>query len=211
MKTVILVGHIGPWRADPEGAEIWGVNRSFLKQCPEEGAPSLTRLYFLDSLEALSQGMPEYAERVNALGIPVVANRHWPQVPLSRPYDLEAAHAYFGRTYYTSSPAYMIADAIREGFEKIICHRLYVNLRSEAHAEQIAGCNYWLGQAEGRGIKVVFSQDGYLARPLPWQANTYGFVPNNPAAKALMAWGFDPACNVRKLEDKPAPVAAKVG
>lgn len=65
------------------------------------------------------------------------------------------------RDYFTCTFAYQIAQAIEEGFEEILVYGLELLLGTKREATVESSCvNYWLGLAEGKGIKVTLDRHG---------------------------------------------------
>ena len=167
MKRVIMVSAVGPYREDPGAAEVWAVNRAFRHQ------PNATRLYFMDDLEAFEF---EFAHEVAELDIPVVCRRHVDMIPRSEPYPLaEILDAFGGIQYFTSTTAYMLADAIRLGFEDITLHRFMEFPHAEDYAPQKPCLDFWCGMALGRGIRLRTNQASWLCKPLPEEPALYGY------------------------------------
>ena len=90
-----------------------------------------------------------------------------PEVPGSAPYPLETIANYFGRTSgsnrFTTTVDMQIALALYEGVDEIILngvglitadHRGKTALRPEWQMKH-KGINWWIGLAEGRGVKVT--------------------------------------------------------
>lgn len=72
--------------------------------------------------------------------------------------------------YYTSTPAQMLALAIYQGYEEIHLYGVDM-LQSEEYFYQRSGCEYYVGFARGRGIKVYVPPTSALCK-----ANyVYGF------------------------------------
>lgn len=64
------------------------------------------------------------------------------------------------RDYFTCTFAYQIATAIDWGFEEIHLFGLQLLLGTKREATVESSCvNYWLGLAEGKGVKVVVPPD----------------------------------------------------
>lgn len=196
-RTVIIVGLAGPFEGEiPEGAEVWGCNRAYKHQ------HNLTRLYWFDSLDRLRfHGHDSFVEHVNGLGIPCVTKFAMAEVPQSRPYPLHDILIDFkllpatmreaplsdviryGRPYFTSSIAYMVAEAIYEGAEEIVVHRMQELPSGREYWEQKACINFWLGVAVGRGCTLKLSRGSFLVQPHPWEPCLYGYVENEYAAQ----------------------------
>ena len=180
MRSVIIVGMYAPFEADPGGAEIWACNAAFGRQS------NATRIYHLDPLYP-GRGK-EFVDAVNALGVPFVCQRYEPDIPKSEPYPLlDVLRFFYGegtreallrRAYFTSTIAYMLADAIRQGFDRIVLHRLLVAIGSDEYMLQKPCLDFWCGQAMGRGIQLSISDDSSLCKPFPWESGLYGFEEN---------------------------------
>jgi hypothetical protein len=163
MKTVIIVGMIGAYTDDPKGAEIWGVNLCYKHQ------HNLSRLYCMDDLELLKAEDKNFIDNVNRLDIPVIYQEKVDEIPNSRAFALREAMALApGFGFFTSTIAYMVADAIVEGFEHIIMHRINCYSTSIDYFHQKDCLDMWLGFATGRGIKISVSSDSHLLKPYSW-------------------------------------------
>lgn len=174
MKKVIIVGSFAPYREDPLGAEIWGVNFAYRHQ------QNVTRVYAIDPIQGLIDLDENFVGEVAALDIPVYLQEEHPGLPKSRTYPLtEMLRVFFNRdpkrAYFTSTIAYMFAHAIAEGYERIRMHRVLVGHLSDEFWAQKACLDFWLGVAEGRGIQVTVSGDSQLGKPYPWQPTLYGY------------------------------------
>ena len=177
MKTVVIVGSLYSYHG-PE-TEVWGVSRAI----KHRGTP-LTRYYFMDDMRRFRSG--EWA-RKNLLEIgklkintlPIVTSIAYPEFVTAEEYDLEGAAKYFGFEYYTCSICYMIADAIRMGYEKIILHQIHQDEWMIDYIVQKAGIDFWCGYALGRGIIVEVSSASSLCAPYFWTVHPYGYVPDD--------------------------------
>lgn len=172
MKTVVLRGVVGSYTGDE--TEIWTCSLGYRHQ------PDATRVYNLDPLSWFTQNVPEYVREVNDLGAPVIMQRHYPEIPLSRPYPRDEVLAFFGMTeataYFTSSIAWMLADAIREGYERIIIHRVQESDKATDYFFQKPCLDFWCGVCIGRRVNLLISDYSRLCRPHPWESGLYGYV-----------------------------------
>lgn len=91
-------------------------------------------------------------EALKSLTIPVYMQEHYRDIPASIPYPLEEmANQY--RDLFRSTVDYMMALAIHENYDEI--HMYGINMSTDGeYASQRPSLYYWLGQAEGRGIKI---------------------------------------------------------
>ena len=179
MKTVVLVGSLYPYYG--EETEVWGCSRAI--KAKRRSVP-LTRFYHMDDMRKFRSG--EWAQKnlrevgkIKIHDFPIITCTVYPEFPTTRAYDRDAAFEYFGVDYYTCSICYMIADAIREGYEKIIVHRIHEHVWSIDYIGQKAGLDFWCGMAMGKGILVEVSEDSALCRPYFWELDAYGYTPED--------------------------------
>jgi hypothetical protein len=92
--------------------------------------------------------------------------------PQSVTYPIDTLVSQFGRDYFHSTVDYMLALAIFEGFEEIGVWGVDMAHDSEYEHQRPSG-SYWLGQAEGRGIKVTIPGESSLLRKM----HRYGYEP----------------------------------
>ena len=221
-KTVVITGLFAPfqWKLDTVDVEVWGCNRTYIYQNDIPEHPDLTRLFFFDSLARLEHyGHKDFVKHVAALNIPVVTKRHYPEIPLSEAFPLQAIMEEFrllpkqseklsinellrlGKPYFTSSVAYMVAMALYEGFDRIVLNKMQVYAQSTEYFEQKACINFWLGIAIGRGCDLLISADSHLCRAHPWEPNLYGYVEPTQINTDVTDWLFsDAATKAMKLK-----------
>ena len=173
MRTVIVVGCHSPWDAPkPADTEIWCINRSFRTQ------PGCDRVYMMDDLEAF-WSTPERKARfladVNGASCRVILREKRTEVPRSERFDIEGLLSRLPFQFFICTASYMVAQAIREQFDRIVMHRIYVLPQSTEYFEQLPCLNFWLALAIGMGIRVELSEDSDLCRAFPWQSGLYGY------------------------------------
>jgi len=97
-----------------------------------------------------------HIEALKGLKIPVYMQEYYKDIPASVPYPLaDMADKY--RNLFCSTVDYMMALAIDEKYDEV--HIYGVNMATNGeYASQRPSLYYWLGQAEGRGIKVVLPE-----------------------------------------------------
>src|SRR5215467_7046976 len=93
------------------------------------------------------------------LTIPVYMQARRPEVPTSLAYPLEAMCSEFAlphtpKAYFTNTISYMVALAITEGFAEIQLFGVDMAQDTE-YASQRPSCEFFLGIAVGRGVRVV--------------------------------------------------------
>ncbi len=105
--------------------------------------------------EERSENGPDYDSRLLALPCPVIVGDKFPPGLNAIRFDLAATLPFFGRLYLTSSPAYMLAQAILEGAEEIALYGCDMAVDDAEYFWQRACVEAWVGIAIGRGIKVT--------------------------------------------------------
>lgn len=175
-KRVAIVGMISPYAGDTSDTDVWCINRAFVAQAK---ASRVDRLFVFDDLALFGDG---FVAGVNALppACEVIARKHWPEIPRSQPYPLEWIVRSYGLAspYFECTSAYMIALAVRLGYERITLHGMYHVHDSLEYMHHKACLDFWVGVAVGRGIEVVGEDTTALARPFLWSSPLYGYVRN---------------------------------
>jgi len=185
MKTdVIIVGMQGGFPDPPDSADVWAVNMGYKIQ---EG---ITRMYVMDTYAFNDRALDDmvtsggrftisnkqFIEELDALGVPVVGSAAHPAIKMSERYPIEDITEFFGIVYFTSTIAYMMADAIYKGYEHIWIDRIMTYPQSADYFQQKPCMDYWLGQAMARGVKVSISEDSYIGRAFPFDTCAYSYV-----------------------------------
>ena len=172
MKTVILICPKAAFVGDDHaGAERWGVNTTYRID------PSVTKIYHMDSFDGWPDGEKQKViAELAALDIPVILQKPHPDIPKSEALALDDLIGLVRITYFTSTVAYMLADAIRMGFERIVLHRILRLPHSMGYIEQKSCLDFWAGVAIGRGIDLMISDDCAITKPYTWQPSLYGYV-----------------------------------
>ena len=152
----------------PNEWEFWGVNNLHLTlpKAPWSRWFELHSIAF-DGIRYLRRGsdnfrgqqVQAYLESLNALNIPVYMQKPWNVIPNAVPYPLETIMKEFPRRYFTNTISWMIALAILEGFKEIGIYGVDMAVSSplrqqNEYSHQRPSCEYFIGIAEGRGIKV---------------------------------------------------------
>ena len=105
---------------------------------------------------------PKIIKRLNDTGLPVMMKTHVSEIPLSRRLPVkQIINKLNARLYFTSSIPYIIAYAIYKEFKTINFFGIDLLMDSE-YAFELPSCAYWIGIAEGKGIKVNIPEDSAL-------------------------------------------------
>ena len=152
-RIVAICGTAGSSRAEimaqPAEVELWGLNLSYLWM------PRWDRWFELHD-PTIYTGVFSEAHRawLRAADVPVYMQQRHEDIPSSVAFPADAVtEAGALRPYLTSSIAYMLALAVHEGVDEIRLLGANMATGSE-YAYQRAACEYWIGVAEARGIRV---------------------------------------------------------
>lgn len=189
-KKVAIVGFATTRVCAPygeEGWELWSLNdpvtaagyapRSSFTRWFQLHPPRYLAKHYTRGLQDLAM---HWGERT---GIRLYMDQHYPEYPDSEPYPKEAVEQLSGHGWYhTSSFDWMLALAIHEGFEEIAIYGCQFYSWPAMNGEPISALqclHYWVGVAEGRGIKVSVHGGGHLFSTIHLASYTsrlqYGF------------------------------------
>lgn len=102
----------------------------------------------------------EYVEKLKGLKTPLFMQETRPEFPSSVEYPLSSVMT-GRRDYFSNTVAYMIALAVHERVNEI--HLFGVELAASAeYRDQRCCVEYWLGVAEGSGIRVVAAPGSHV-------------------------------------------------
>jgi hypothetical protein len=158
---------------DPDWT-IWGLG----------GAPSWDNVKRLDAIFEMHKPRKWLyrAEYLNKPNVPVFMLEKYNEVPNSIEYPSSVVSMEIGREYFCSSIDYMLAYAIALKPEAIALYGIRMEHGTE-YERQKPSCEYYLGLAEGRGIKVTISDDSSLLKP-KWK---YGYDDHDDMLAVLNA------------------------
>jgi hypothetical protein len=159
-SKVAICGYSDSNRYTPFGEqdwEIWGLNALY------DVLPGRYDRWFEIHTRQVNLGDegPNHIWKLASFTIPIYMQRHYSDIPTSVPYPLEAVQARF-KNYLTSSFSFMAALAIIEGFEEIGVFG--VDTPTEEWGSQRPSLEYFLGYAEGQGIKVTIPGESTLMK-----------------------------------------------
>ena len=174
-KKLAIVGFAGtrddaPYN-DPE-FEIWTVNNLY------RFVPRQDVIFELHTREQIDAEMVHgvdgktYVEELRAMKIPVYMQEAYPDIPSAVRYPIEEMVSAFGiprknpnvkDAYFTNSISYMLALGIYQGFEEIHVYGVDMAVGTE-YNEQRPSCEYYVGIAVGRGIKVYLPTESDLLK-----------------------------------------------
>ena len=170
--------------------EIWGCNNVYL------GIPRYTRWFEIHKIwfdgqtyyrrgerEFRGVQVKKYMQELADLSIPVYMQKCWPIIPKGVLYPLDKIVGRFGR-YLTSSIAYMVALAIREGVTDLALYGINMGMGDE-YDKQKPCIEYLLGYAKGMGVRVTVAPESMLL----YTPRLYGFEEILlPGEKEISSW-----------------------
>jgi len=143
-------------------------------------------------MKDVQHGSPgkRYEQMLQEMKTPIYMQEVYPDIPASVRYPLEDIINEFGverldnsnikDAYFTNSISFMTALAIYEGFEEIHIYGVDMAVNEE-YGEQRPSCEYYLGIARGRGIKIYIPPEADLLKA----RFMYGYEDDGKAAWEL--------------------------
>lgn len=151
--------------------------------------------------------------------VPVVTSRAHPGYPALVEFPLEDVLNNLGHDYFNSTAAYAVAFAIHTGATEISIFGMDFTYPNVHHAEKGRACvEFWLGQAQARGIKVSLPKTTTLMDACyPRTSRLYGYdtldVEFNIQPDGMLRLGMTPretlptAAEIEAMYDHTKPVA----
>ncbi|MDD5229909.1 MAG: hypothetical protein PHC43_01115 [Candidatus Marinimicrobia bacterium] len=170
-----------PW--DNPDFEFWGMNDLYT-QIPK--ADRWFEIHVRELVEKTSRSQ-NHLKWLRDVKLPIYMQEHYDDIPWSVKYPLEEIKKeYPYGDYLNNSCSYMVALAIKMGFKEI---RIYgIDMASDMlldreYGYQRPSCEYWLGIAAGKGIKIMIPPKADMLK-LRYQ---YGYVEENEAKVKIEA------------------------
>ncbi len=168
-KKVAILGFTPTRRLAPyddKDFEIWGLNDLYKFKGDDDikrwdrwfDIHDTTKDYRLLGRMSWQESFKEFA----TWKCPIYMQKHHPEIPASVAYPVGEVVNRFGR-YFTNSISYMIGLAILEEFEEIHVYGVDMAVDSEYNYER-PSCEYILGVAVGRGIKIYIPPQADLLK-----------------------------------------------
>jgi hypothetical protein len=153
-STQHLVPHDNPeW-------EIWVLGNRLDKYKGKR----VTRVFEIHD-KCIEEHGPQYPNWLVSQGYPVVVGQGFPiRAENVQFFPFEEVEGFFGRTYLTSSTAYMMALAILEGAKEIGVYGSDMSVDDHEYFWQRPCLEAWIGFARGRGIKVHIPEQSPIGR-----------------------------------------------
>lgn len=159
---VAIVGFAPTWVKAPfddKSFEIWACNEFYLHK---KRIDVLFELHSPAEIVAKDRNK-KHREWLKASPIPIFMREPYKDIPKCVVYPRDAILEAFPRRYFTNTISWQIALAIKIGFKEI--HLYGINMATdEEYAAQRPSCEYFVGWAEGMGIKVVIPDESDLCK-----------------------------------------------
>lgn len=153
--------------------EFWGVNNLHLTmpKAPWSRWFETHQIAFQNGkffrrgrLDFRGQPVDQYLLSLQALNVPIYMQQPVGIVPNAVEYPLKQVLEAFPRKYFTNTISYEIALALLNGFKEIWIYGVDMAVSSplrgqNEYSHQRPSCEYFIGIAEGRGVKVVLPDE----------------------------------------------------
>lgn len=163
-KTRVIVAGTGSgWELIPRNTErtVYCLN-DYVRTEKYGVKPDL--LFMADVLDEKPQvisgidNLGDIIARINAMKVPFIAPFKYEEIPLSEPFPIEQCVKEFGWPYFTNTICYMIAYALLQKVKEIDIYGVN-QAGSHEYTEERGGVEYWIGLANGRGVKMTVHGD----------------------------------------------------
>ena len=155
MRDVIILGKAGSGQLCPfDAEEIWAVNDT--GNMKEFEGKRIDKAFAFDPLPE------DIVQKIKASGVPIVSWQPYADIE----YPLKKIAAEFGSEYFTNTVSYMLAYALFVGVSRISLYGIDAVASGGIYAMEKSGLEYWIGRAQGAGLKVEVSQGSHLLRTI---------------------------------------------
>ena len=177
MKTVAIIGSHPKTRSEFDfertDCDVWVFNEAM----KEEWCKRADAVFQMHQPEiwrtTANRNDPKHYEWLQRQDNPTIYMQdQYDDVPCSKRYPLTEIKAAYPRAYFTSSVSYAIALAIYLEYEHIEVYGVEMETNTE-YGHQRTAVAYWVGIAEGMGIKVTYhSQKFFNSALYGYEGNT---------------------------------------
>lgn len=154
--------------------EIWGINNFWNAMRDERDRLRACRWFELHPPTSLSDGGPQDPDDMiwlRSCPVPIYTTHPFPENPNAIEFPVDVLAAQY-RDYFSCTFAYQIALALSEGFQEIAVHGLELVYGTQREATVERACvDWWLGFAEGQGVKITIPSGDHVV--CHW--SRYGF------------------------------------
>jgi len=162
-KKICIVG-FAPGRQmapfDDPSFEFWGVNEMYMAT----DVKKIDVLFELHDYKWICEGkrFKTHIDWLRKATIPIMMQQHFNDIPCSVPFPRKVLEEKYG-AYFTNTISWEIALAMHIGVDEI--HIYGVNMATDIeYQSQRPSCEYYIGLAVGRGIKVYIPPESDLLK-----------------------------------------------
>lgn len=188
-KKVTIMGFAPSWtdtKFDDPDMEIWTLNEAY--QLLEQAKVPVNRVgrwFEIHNPYSPSKNIEAHHKFLKELPMPLIMNKMYEEFPTCVEYPREEIKKYFNENFiiddvgsefteFSNSISWMVAMAIHEGYNEI--HITGVDMaQKDEYAWQRSSCNFFIGYAAGKGIKILIPKTSELCK-FP---QDYGFNTDN--------------------------------
>jgi hypothetical protein len=146
----------------------------------------VTRIFEIHDNLTQHGDVDKYAQYLVNIGIPMVVGEKFPiHASHVLPFDYAASEKLYGSLYLTSSPAYMMSQAISEGFGTIAIYGVDLAITNHEYFWQRPCMEAWVGFAKGRGIKIEMPDVCPVGHSAYVEGRDWDGIKNNYKSKTL--------------------------
>jgi len=188
-RSVCIIGFAPSWNQAPygnEGVDFWGLNELYIYLKQYKINQKFSAWFEIHNIKnSPSKQSPKHQEFLKNCKIPLITQQHWDDYPTSLAYPrdevkemvnghfiIDETHA--GFSDYSNQISWMIALAIYLGYKEISVYGVDMAQTSE-YAFQRASCQFFIGLAAGKGIKLKIPNTSELLKA----GADYGFQTDN--------------------------------
>ena len=162
-KKICIVGfapglEIAPY--DDPSFEFWGINEMYMAKAVKK----IDVLFELHNYNWICEGKrhKEHIDWLRKARIPLMMQQHFEDIPYSIPFPRKVLEEAYG-SYFTNTISWEIALATHIGVDEI--HIYGVNMATDIeYQSQRPSCEYYIGLARGKGIKVYIPPESDLLK-----------------------------------------------
>lgn len=183
-SKVAIVGFAPSWHLAPyddESFDIWGINELYLQAVNRR----FTHWFEIHDPKSPSKNVEKHQNWLRNCKIPLYMQQHFEEYPMSIPYPRDKVKAMVNENFilegcgskytdFSNQITWMIFFAIYIGYKEIHVYGVDMAQQSE-HSWQRSSCQFALGLAAGKGIKILIPKTSELCK-FP---RDYGFETDN--------------------------------
>jgi len=178
-KRVCIMGFAPSWVDTPfndQTIEIWTLNEAYRAlQAKNIPIQRINRWFEIHNPKSPSKNIPEHVAFLRQCPVPVYMNNKYDDIPNCIEYPREKIKEYFNHNFiadngigskfteYSNSISWMVALAIYEGYEEIWVTGVDM-AQTDEYAWQRSSCEFFIGFAVGKGIKICIPQNSELCK-----------------------------------------------